>query len=54
MIYKEAIVKLLCHKCGKPMIHDMTKRKCEHCGHELGMWPRMIEDNNEIIFEVVI
>jgi DNA-directed RNA polymerase subunit RPC12/RpoP len=53
MIYKGVTVKLLCHKCGEPMEHDAIKRQCEYCGHELGMWPRMIDDN-EIIFEVVI
>jgi len=53
--YAGVSVRLICHKCGQSMKHEIAKVRCEYCDHSLGMFPRVLHDDKDrLIFEVIV
>lgn len=57
--YQRVSLRIICHKCGQGMKHDIAKTRCEYCDHSLGMMPRLVEERNRHggkvpTFEVIV
>lgn len=52
--YAGVSVRIICHKCGQGMKHEIAKTRCEYCDHSLGMFPRVVYEDDKAVFEVIV